>query len=491
MTQLPNENWIERNRTILLVSFCLCAAIRVFVFAAAFPFFNNVDEQLQTDVVVKYSLRHIPRNYERIGETAAVMFARYGSPEFLATNARAAEAGLTSPLWKDPGAYGTVAEIARDFQARRNSESSQPPFYYLLAGTWANFGRVFQLDGMHMLYWIRFLNVAIVVLLVWLAFIAARKVSDDRAIHLSVALLIAFIPQDLFYSIENDIPSALLGAIGFILLCRLLSDERISMRSAIATGLIIAAAYLTKIGNIPFVCLAILIVTGTSVSGKIKRFGPASVCLVVSLVPILLWMLWCKEQFGDVTGSAGKIAALGWTRKPFPQWWSHPIFTPKGAWTFLSDLLARFWRGEFSWHGQQLSSAFSDFFYAISSLIFPLAALFGLRYATTSEKRATILAGILFLSGLAFLALLSIQFDFGRCVYPSPQFPYFTSGRLITFDLVPFAILYIGGIATLLRWFGLNVSPLLAVATICLLITANEIWISRDVFASDFNWFHM
>jgi hypothetical protein len=31
------------------------AAIRVFVFAAAFPFFNNVDEQAHVDLVVKYS----------------------------------------------------------------------------------------------------------------------------------------------------------------------------------------------------------------------------------------------------------------------------------------------------------------------------------------------------------------------------------------------------------------------------------------------------
>jgi hypothetical protein len=37
----------------------LIATVRVFVFSAAFPFFNNVDERPHVDLVVKYS--HAPK----------------------------------------------------------------------------------------------------------------------------------------------------------------------------------------------------------------------------------------------------------------------------------------------------------------------------------------------------------------------------------------------------------------------------------------------
>jgi hypothetical protein len=36
--------------------------------------------------------------------------------------------------------------------------------------------------------------------------------------------------------------------------------------------------------------------------------------------------------------------------------------------------------------------------------------------------------------------------DFGYCVYPSRNFPYFASGRLIAGCLVPFALLYVYGL---------------------------------------------
>ena len=39
----------ERNGVLLL---CLFAAIHVFIFSTAFPFFNNVDEEAHFDLVV-------------------------------------------------------------------------------------------------------------------------------------------------------------------------------------------------------------------------------------------------------------------------------------------------------------------------------------------------------------------------------------------------------------------------------------------------------
>ncbi|HEY6070551.1 MAG TPA: hypothetical protein VIU85_04180, partial [Chthoniobacterales bacterium] len=66
----------------IVLSFCVLAAIRVFIFAAAFPFFNNVDEQAHVDLVVKYSHGQIPRGIEPFASEAALYFAIYSSPEY-------------------------------------------------------------------------------------------------------------------------------------------------------------------------------------------------------------------------------------------------------------------------------------------------------------------------------------------------------------------------------------------------------------------------
>jgi len=49
----------ERKLILLL---CAIAAVRVFTLSAAFPFFNNVDEQAHVDLVMKYARGHVPRD---------------------------------------------------------------------------------------------------------------------------------------------------------------------------------------------------------------------------------------------------------------------------------------------------------------------------------------------------------------------------------------------------------------------------------------------
>ena len=49
---------------------CVLAALRVFVFSAAFPFFTNVDEQSHVDLVSKYARGHVPAGLR--GRTAGI-----------------------------------------------------------------------------------------------------------------------------------------------------------------------------------------------------------------------------------------------------------------------------------------------------------------------------------------------------------------------------------------------------------------------------------
>ena len=160
---------------------------------------------------------------------------------------------------------------------------------------------------------------------------------------------------------------------------------------------------------------------------------------------------------------------------------------------FWWNLVASFWRGEVRWHSQPLSCPIGDGFYAISSLALLGAALVGLRKKaglSTFQRQAIATAIVGFIASVAFLALLSIQFDFGNCINPSRTHPYFTSGRLLTGALIPFALFYVYGIAWLFRRIN-AVLPLIVLGAILAFVTASEIIINRVVFASEHNWFHI
>jgi hypothetical protein len=55
----------------ILSLLCLAAIVRVFVFSAAFPCFNNVDEDAHFDLAIKYSHGHLPRALEPISAESA------------------------------------------------------------------------------------------------------------------------------------------------------------------------------------------------------------------------------------------------------------------------------------------------------------------------------------------------------------------------------------------------------------------------------------
>jgi hypothetical protein len=183
---------------------------------------------------------------------------------------------------------------------------------------------------------------------------------------------------------------------------------------------------------------------------------------------------------------------LGWTRKSPAEWWHHPIFTPQGVWIFWRDLVASFWRGEVKWNGQTLRWPIADGFYAISSLVMLPAAVVGLQKnsdLTTFQRQAIGVAALSFIVSVGFMGLLSIQFDFGDCINPSRAHPYFTSGRLLSGALIPFALAYVYGMTNLLRRTSPRVS-LIVLGLMLTFVTTSEIIINRVVFASEHNWFH-
>jgi hypothetical protein len=63
----PEEAKPPRWETPLIATLCVVAALRVFIFSASFPFFNNLDEQNHADLTLKYARGYWPRErLERI-----------------------------------------------------------------------------------------------------------------------------------------------------------------------------------------------------------------------------------------------------------------------------------------------------------------------------------------------------------------------------------------------------------------------------------------
>src|ERR1017187_7057525 len=499
----PPATFSESQERRIVWLLCLLAAVHVFVFSAAAPFFNNVDEQIHFDLAVKYSQGHLPRSLEPVSTEVVPYATVYGSPEYVGIPANFPGGQFPLPPWTQPLEKVRPALVAKTavWRAVTNYEAAQPPLYYTLAALWWRLGEVCGFHDGRLLYWLRFLNLLVVAILVWTGFAAARLVFPGRRfLRLGVPALLAFIPQSAFYSIQNDVLSPLAFGAAFILLVRLLRAEIPGVRLGTLTGLALAATFLTKISNLPLLAvsgLVLLFKTGCLArSGKLRAAGPALAALALCAgLPMIAWLAWCKHAFGDFTGTAAKIQFLGWTHKPFSEWWHHPIFTPHGLWTFVSGLMATFWQGEFLWHRQPLASPVVDAIYAISSVGFVGVAVIALLSrstdATAAQGQGPWFGFWSFIATVAFLGFLSILYDFRDCFYPSGAHPYFTSGRLMLGALIPFLLLYLYGLDRALCRVKNNwIRPLVLIGMI-LFMLISEILIDWRLFPNAYNWFHM
>jgi hypothetical protein len=445
MTQSESN---ERKWVFLL---CCVAAIHVFIFSAAFPFFNDVDESTHFDLTVKYSHGDIPRGLAPMSAESLRYLVLYHSLEYVETSADFPDGKFPPPLWHLPIEQVAPLLLSRENIVRQNEmnhESSQPPLYYALTGLWWRVGQWCGFKDGRLLYWLRFLNVFIISALVWLGYIAARMIfPKQRFPRFAVPALMAFIPQSAFYSISNDVLSPLCFGTAFICLVFMLRADVPDVRLGIYAGLALAATCLTKMSNLPLITMSTIVVLLKAVhlakAGKLRIALPFLAALTLcAALPIGLWLAWCKYNFGDITGSEAKIQYLGWTHKPFGEWWHHPIFTPSGFWTFVSDLLTTFWQGEFWWHRQPMTSPVIDEIYATGSLLLLVFALSGLfsrsENITQPQREALCLSLASIIASVSFLAFLSVIYDFHNCANPSREHPYFTSGRLMLGSLIPF-----------------------------------------------------
>lgn len=482
---------ITEKRLVLFLA--VLAAVRVLVFAAAFPFFNNVDEMAHVDLVVRYSHGDVPSSaVETFDEESARLIARFHTPEYLMPPVDFPE-GYPPPLWTvDPEvARSTLDARVAQLRARPNHEAHSPPVYYLVAG--AVFGAARPLGSGAALYAVRFANAGFVALLVLLAWRLVGETTTDRPdLRLGVPVVLAFLPQDVFYSVNSDVLSPVLGTGLLLLLWRWWKCERLGLLRSAGLGLVVAATFLVKYTNLPLVLLFGLALAAKARSSQAR---PAvAVAAATSALPVAAWLARNALLVGDLTGTASKIAALGWTRRPVADWLAHPLFTPAGAWTFWDGLVRTLFRGEFVWHLERIADPFTDAFFTFSSTVLLAVAAVALireRRTTGGLFVARSAAWGLVLAAVAVLALLSIAFEYHDSFYPSTAYPYFTSGRLVAGVLVPWLFLWVDGASILVGGRRRPRRLLVVLAVVGIVLLAAELWTTRAVFSNPFNWYHL
>jgi Predicted membrane protein (DUF2142) len=389
-------------------------------------------------------------------------------------------------------------EEAPFWESRINHESGEPPLYYAVAGAWVDLGRSFGMNGLVLLYWARFLNLAFAVALVWLGYKTARIVFPDQQFPaIATATMLAIWPQTSFYSVQADSLSPFTFGLAFITVAKLLESERPSILLGVWIGLAIAATCLIKTANLPlaFIVLIAVIFKAAQLARKEtwqRGLSILAVFIVSVAVPLGIWFGWNLNHFGDLTATKSKIELLGWTPKAFADWWSHPIFTPIGAKNFWAELIASFWRGEFIWHGDRMATWWSDAFYWTSSTLVLVIVLASLVARKQNEPNRSVLwlALLSFASLASFLVLLSIRFDFGQCPYPSQAHPYFTSGRLLNAAAVPFFLLFAYAIELVTNWTHRQWPRWILLGVIALVVLAWQLSINAPVLSSRYNFFH-
>jgi hypothetical protein len=496
------DAFLARNQTWIAGACCCLALIRILIFAAGFPLFNNVDEQDHYEMAYLYAHGFVPEKaLPHTDPEMARVFTLYGSPEYFVPGELLRSVHLDVPIAQLPEPMKEVQyqRVLNSWTKLSAFEAQSPPVYYLLAGAWYRLGALLGWREWTLAYWVRFLNAFVYAAFVWISFLFIKQVYPGRAfLSVAVPAFPAFFPQDVFFGMNRDILSPLLAASVLLLLFRGLREQP-GWKFELAVGAFLAGlSFLTDVSNfvlfgVVAIVLSKLVASAVKSDGAARKFAAISGAAAAALLSPLLWMARNRLVMGDLTGSKAKTAYLGWTIKPWHEMLQHPIFTARGVNLFIGDLIPMYWRGEFVWHGSPLRWHVADVFYLVSSYLMLLGFALYLwrddRGAGGLERMSNYVSLYLVLASVLFLAAISVPFDFHQCYYPSRAYPYFVSGRIISGTILPFAVVYLSGLEYFWRPVRKYVHPIFPVMGICVFILCVEIAVRATVFHSRFNFF--
>lgn len=490
------EGRASRERAVV-AALAVFAVLRVWAFAFAFPFFTNVDEHRHVDMALKYARGYWPRAGEGAYESEmAGLLASFASPEYATPRGDT----VPPPLGQArPGALARRLEQGERFvSSGPNLEAFQPPVYYAVAGAWLGALRALGAGPALQLYGVRALGGLALGALVAAAFAWLRAAApDEPLLFLGVPALLAVFPMDAFFYVTPDAASPALAG-GAVAVALGAATGRARARVWAGAGALAAAAFLAKYTN-AMVVGALAVATVASLARRdappsSRWRGPAA-AWVAFAAPALAWLVRNRLVFGSFTASETKLSYLGWGSRSLADWPGHPLFHLSGWLEFLGGLVPMFWRGEIVWRREVLALPAADLFYTVTT-----AALLGLAAAWALRRgggpAALAVRGSLAVVALAVaqLAVLSMSFVFHTTSNPPADHPFFVQGRLVSGALLPFAVLYVQGLRVATAplppaWRRRCAAAALAVvAGVCL---ASEVWLSRPVFRSAYNLYHL
>jgi hypothetical protein len=494
------DQFLRSRQGIIVAVLCGYAALRVLVFCAAFPLFNNVDEQYHFTSIHNFAEGRLPgKDLPFVDADSAGTFVLYGTLEYLNPPERLRRHAGDIPIYQLPAAEREAAYRAGVglWTQRTNIEAQAPPLYYLVGAAWYKLGTVFGWQDWKAAYWIRFLNPIFYALLVWISYRLASLVYPGNAfLAVAIPAFIAVFPQDVFFGMNRDVLSAPIAAAALLLMAQAAKRERGALGRLLAASFLVGLAFLVNVSNcVLYGALAISLwfAVRNSDEPRTRKVWKITGSAIAALFLPVLWMLRNYLVMGDLTGSRAKIDRLGWTVKPWQDIFDHPIFSPSGLFYFLGKLTATFWRGELVWHGRPMRFVFADGLYVYSSwlLILVFVVYFFLRFKTSpaGQKIASLQALVVVAGAVVFMAAISLPFDFHDCVYPSSRSPFFVSGRIIACAMLPFAIIYASAFELLARRIRQWIHPAILFAGLLVFITVSEWAIRSAVFSSRFNFF--
>jgi hypothetical protein len=490
-----------RNIAIALSIF---AALRILAFALAFPLFNNVDEKLHFLTIQMYAQGHLPgKDLPPTPREFVKTFLPYWSPEYMSRPEFITQNESLPPYQMSPEARdatlarGIYAWKLQDVPQRPNFEAQGAPLYYLIAAPWYKLGATFGLSDWRLAYWLRMLNPISYGLLVWLSYRFVSRVYPKRYfLRLAVPALLAVFPQDVFFGMNRDVFNPTFWAAALLLMVGALDDEKDRYRSLLLAALLVGLSLLIEVSScVLYGALAITfwIWAHRSPRAVQQKIAIAAGGATAAFVPPALWMLRNYLVIGNLTGTKAKMAALGWTVKPFAQVWHHPVFTWHGLSYYLPKLTLGVWHGDYDWYGQPMRSPAVDWFYVLSSfltiLVFSIAFARGWKRLPDLKRWFGFLTIFLVFGSFLFLTATAMALDYPSYSYPNPAHPFFISGRIISGGLLPFALIYAGGLELITTSFRKWISPATVLVCLLLLITASEIWVRRGAFGSPYNFF--
>lgn len=499
------DTFVRRHADRIALALAVFAAFRILIFAVAFPLSNNTDERFHLMTIQMYAAGELPgKQLPLIDPGFARTFLLYWSPEYGRSPEYLERNGVPGPLYgRSPQVQSSV--LSRDFYvrqldqwlARPNYEAQSAPFYYVVAAAWYRLGAALGLRDWGLDYWLRFLNPIAYGLLVWLSYKFCRTVYPKNPfLCAAVPALLAVFPQDVFFGMNRDVFSASMSAAVFLVLIKAIDGRSRQAQFLLLGSLLTGLAFVTSVSNcvlFGLLAAALWLWMSRSQETRYRKIAVAGASGFAAGIFPFLWMLRNYLVMGDLTGGKAKASELTWTIKPLGEMLHHPLFSLHGLAYFLLNLIRSFWQGEYTWHGAPIRSAVADRFYIISSVVlmavFAINVVWRRRSIPWLQRLAGFQALFLVAGSVLFLAAISLPFDFHACAYPSRLYPYFVSGRIISGALLPFALIYAGGLELVANRIRKWVPPVAVLACLMLFITVSEVRVRSVVFPSPYNFF--